>query len=303
VYSDRDPGRFLLADVATMSAEPIAESRPWVKPDSMAEMSAFHIPASDGFRIHGYITLPPNAQTGTPPPLVVLPHGGPHQVRDRWGFDPEVQLLAQEGFSVLQVNYRGSAGYGTAYQEAGYRKWGDRVIQDIVDATRFAVRKGFGDPKRICIYGASFGAYAAVQGAILAPDLFRCAAGYAGIYDLGLLSKTGDIRLRRLGRGYLRTAVGDEKTALEQASPARHADRIGAPIFLIHGKRDERAPVEHAEALRDALTAKGKPPQWLVESKEGHGFYDEGARTRMYERLLTFFKENTRTEATAATPR
>jgi dipeptidyl aminopeptidase/acylaminoacyl peptidase len=266
----------------------------------MAEMSAFHIPASDGLRIHGYITLPPNSPLAAPPPLVVLPHGGPHFVRDHWQFDPEVQLLAHEGFAVLQVNYRGSGGYGLAYQEAGYRKWGDRVVQDIVDATRFAVRKGYADPRRICIYGASFGAYAAVEGAILAPDLFRCAAGYSGIYDLGLLSKIGDIRLRKLGRGYVRRAVGEEQSALDRASPAHHADQIAARVLLMHGAKDERAPIEHAEALRDALAALGKPPGWLVESKEGHGFFDEGARERMYARLLEFLKENTRPDARAA---
>ncbi len=296
VYSDRDPGRFFLVDVATMSAETIAEARPWLKPDSMAEMSAFHLSAGDGFRIHGYITMPANTQPGTPPPLVVLPHGGPHQVRDYWDFDPEVQLLAHEGFAVLQVNYRGSGGYGLAYREAGYRKWGDRIVEDIIDATRFAVRKGFADPKRICIYGGSFGAYAALQGSILAPDLFRCAVGYAGIYDLGLLLKIGDVRLGRIGRGYVRTAVGEEEAALDKASPVRHADQIAARVLLIHGKKDERAPIEHAEALRDALAARGKPPEWLVESKEGHGFFEENARERMYERLVKFLKESTNPE-------
>ena len=292
VYGDRDPGRYLLVDSTTMSAEPIAEARPWVKPEEMAEMSAFHIPASDGLRIHGYITLPLRAQPGTLPPMVVLPHGGPHGVRDDWGFDPEVQLLAQQGYAVLQVNYRGSGGYGEAYEKAGYRKWGDRVVQDIVDATRFAVRKGYADPRRICIYGGSFGAYAALQGSILAPDLYRCAVGYAGIYDLTLLSQTGDIRLERSGRGYLRTAVGEDEIALQKASPAGHADQIAARVLLIHGKRDERAPIEHAEALRDALTARGRPPEWLVEPKEGHGFYDEAARERMYGRLLEFLKKS-----------
>jgi len=282
VYSDRDPGRFLLVDVGTLSAETVAEARPWVKPEAMAEMSAFHVPASDGFGIHGYITLPPKAQPGALPPMVVLPHGGPHWVRDYWGFNPEVQLLAEEGFAVLQVNYRGSGGYGAAYQEAGYRKWGDRIIEDIIDATRFAVRKGFADPKRICIYGGSFGAYAALQGAILAPDLYRCAAGYDGIYDL------------------LRTALGEDRSALDNASPARHPDQISAPVFLIHGRKDQRAPIEHAEALRDALAACGKPPEWLVESKEGHGFFDDGARERMYGRLVKFFKENTRPAATSS---
>jgi dipeptidyl aminopeptidase/acylaminoacyl peptidase len=303
VYSDRDPGRFLLVDVGTNSAELIAEARPWVKPESMAEMSAFHISASDGFRIHGYVTLPANPQSGTAPPLIVLPHGGPHGVRDYWEFDPEVQLLAHEGFAVLQVNYRGSGGYGLAYREAGYRKWGDRIVEDIIDATRFAVRKGFADPKRICIYGGSFGAYAALQGSILAPDLFRCAVGYAGIYDLALLSKIGDVRLARIGRGYVRTAVGEEESALAKASPARHADQIAARVLLIHGGKDQRAPIEHAEALRDALAARGKPPEWLVESKEGHGFFDEDARERMYGRLVKFFKESMNPERPVSSAR
>jgi dienelactone hydrolase len=300
VYGDRDAGEFLIVDVATMSAQSVARARPWLKPESMAEMSAFHIAATDGFRIHGYITLPAGAQPGSTAPLIVLPHGGPHWVRDHWRFDPEVQLLAHEGFAVLQVNYRGSGGYGEAYQEAGYRKWGDRVVQDVIDATRFAVRKGFADPKRICIYGASFGAFAAIQGTILAPDLFRCAAGYAGIYDLHLLSETGDLRLGRIGRNFVRTAVGQDKRDLEAGSPVRHAAQIAARVFLIHGKQDQRAPIEHAESLRNALVATGRPPQWLVESKEGHGFFDEDARERMYARLLDFFKENTASTSSAA---
>ncbi|HET7788784.1 MAG TPA: S9 family peptidase [Myxococcales bacterium] len=302
LYSDRDPGEFLLVDAATLSAQSFGQARPWVKPEAMAEMSAFHIAASDGFRIHGYVTLPTDRQPGAPPPLVVLPHGGPHFVRDRWHFDPEVQMLAHQGFAVLQVNYRGSGGYGLAYQEAGYRKWGTRVVEDIIDATRFAIRKGFADARRICIYGASFGGYAAMQSAILAPDLFRCAVGYAGIYDLGLLSRTGDISWGRIGRGYVRAAVGDDDRMLADESPVRHVDRLAARVFLIHGKQDERAPIEHAERLRDALTARGRPPEWLVEPKEGHGFFDEDARERMYARMIGFLKENTRAEAVAASP-
>ncbi len=225
-------------------------------------MSAFHIKASDGTTIHGYLTSPASAKPGAPaPPLIVLPHGGPHGVRDFWGFHSEVQLLASEGFAVLQVNYRGSGGYGERYQEAGYRHWGDRVIEDIVDATRWAVKKGKADPRRICSYGGSFGAYAALQSAILAPDLFRCAVGNAGIYDLTL--------------------------------PAFNADKLKAKVFLIHGKLDHRAPIVHAEKMRDALTAVGRPPEWLVEPHEAHGFYDEGARERMYTRLIAFLKANT----------
>jgi dipeptidyl aminopeptidase/acylaminoacyl peptidase len=292
VYGDRDPGQFMLLDVDRMSAEPIVARRPWIRPEEMAEMTAFHIGASDGLRIHGYVTLPRERRAGTAPPLVVLPHGGPHRVRDHWGFDPEVQLLASQGFAVLQVNYRGSGGYGQRFQEAGYRKWSDRVVQDIVDATRWAVGKGFGDPKRVCIYGASFGGYAALQGAIAAPDLFRCAAGYAGVYDLGLMGDVDDLAESRIGRAYVRQVVGEDEAALRRGSPVHNADRIKARVLLIHGGEDRRAPVKHAEALRQALAEKGNPPEWLLEPGEGHGFYDEGARERMYARLVAFLREN-----------
>ena len=293
VYSDRDPGRYLLLDVASLKAEEIIGRRPWIKPQEMAETKAFHIQASDGTWIHGYVTLPRQAQPA-PAPLVVLPHGGPHGVRDHWRFEPEVQLLASEGFTVLQVNYRGSGGYGLRYQEAGYRHWGDRIIQDIADATRYAVRKGYADPKRICIYGASFGAYAALQSTIVAPDLFRCAAGYAGIYDLGLIEKLGDTHESQLGRGYLKTVLGTDEAALKAQSPVYNAGKIKAKVLLIHGKKDRRAPFEHAERMKDALEAAGVKPEWMVESKEGHGFYDEEARQRMYVRLVSFLHENTK---------
>jgi dipeptidyl aminopeptidase/acylaminoacyl peptidase len=297
VYSDRNPGRFLLVDVDKMAAEEIVAARPWVKPDAFAEMSAFHIPANDGLWIHGYITLPKSARAGEALPLVVLPHGGPHYVRDEWDYHSEVQLFAREGFAVLQVNYRGSGGYGSKYQEAGYGHWGDRIVQDIIDATRYAVRKGYADPKRICIYGGSFGGYAALQGAIMAPDLFRCAVGYAGVYDLTLLSSESGSSWspvgRRLAQNFVRTAVGTDTGELKRASPVYNANKVKARVLLIHGKQDKRVSIEHAERLKKALEESGAKPEWLVERKEGHGFYDEDARERMYVRLVQFLHENT----------
>jgi dipeptidyl aminopeptidase/acylaminoacyl peptidase len=293
VYGDRQPGRLLLVDVAKRTAEVVAETRPWIKPEAMAEMSAFHIKASDGLPIHGYLTYPPGLADGAKAPLVVLPHGGPFGVRDTWGFDPEVQLLASEGFAVLQVNYRGSGGYGEAFQEAGYRHWGDRMIEDLLDATRWAVKKGRVDGTRMCTYGASYGGYAALQATILAPELFRCAVGYAGVYDLTKLEKNDDIVTSRTTRAYVRTTAGDDEAALRDASPVFHADRIKVPVLLAHGAEDTRVPIAHAEKLRDALTKLGRPPEWLVEPAEGHGFYDEGARLRLYTRLVAFLKKHT----------
>jgi dienelactone hydrolase len=292
VYSDRNPGIFMLVDLETRSARILMEARPWIHSERMAKMSAFHINASDGLRIHGYYTLPLHSALGSPPPLVVLPHGGP-QVRDHWTFNPMVQFLAGEGFAVLQVNYRGSGGYGLKYEESGYRKWGDRVIEDIIDATRWMLRKDLADPKRTCIFGGSFGGYAALQAPILAPDLFRCSVGYAGVYDLTLLSEKGDIAETPLSRAYVRKAVGQDLATLKAGSPVYNAEKIKARVLLVHGQQDERAPIDHAERLRKSLTRAGKSVEWLVESKEGHGFYDEAARGRMYTRLLNFLKQNT----------
>lgn len=303
VYGDRNPGKLLLLEVATRVAKPIAEARPWLVPETLSPTTAFHIAASDGVRIHGYLTIP-RSRVGTAPlPLVVLPHGGPHGVRDRWGFDPEVQYLAREGFAVLQVNFRGSGGYGEAFEEAGYRHWGDRVVQDIVDATRWAIRKGYAAPDRVAIYGASFGGYAAMQATLVAPDLFRCAVGYSGLYDLTRFTEA-DVGLSRLGRGYIATAVGVDEAALRAASPFAHADGIPVPVLLVHGERDERTPYKLARDFRDALAAAGKPVEWVSEPREAHGFYDEGARERLLLRVGAFLKEHTapRPAATNAAP-
>jgi dipeptidyl aminopeptidase/acylaminoacyl peptidase len=294
VHSDRNPGQYLLLDVDKLTAEELAARRPWIKADAMSETTAFHTKASDGLWIHGFVTRPKSAKPGVLPPLVVLPHGGPHGVHDDWFYDSEAQLFASQGFAVLEVNYRGSGGYGERFQEAGYLHWGDRIQQDIIDATRYAIGKGYADPKRVCSYGASFGAFSALQSAILAPDLFRCAVGYAGVYDLTIMASSGDISESRMGKGYVKTVLGSDEEALKRMSPAYNADKLKAKVFLIHGKQDERAPIKHAELMKEALEKVGRPPLWLVESKEGHGFYDEGARERMYTQLVAFLRENTK---------
>lgn len=292
VYGDRNPGRFLLVDVDHLSAEEMVATRPWVNAQAMAETSGFHFRASDGLWIHGYVTLPKGLKPGVLPPLVVMPHGGPHGVRDYWGYDPEVQLLASEGFAVLQVNFRGSGGYSIKYEEAGYKHWGDRMIEDILDATRFAIRKGYADGHRVCIYGGSYGAYAALQSAILAPDLFRCAVGYAGIYDLTLLPQKGDASESKRGKSFLSLVVGTQLAELKRQSPVYNAEKLKAKVLLVHGEKDTRAPIEHAQRMRAALEKAGNPPAWLVEPNEAHGFYGESARERMYTQLVAFLHEN-----------
>jgi dipeptidyl aminopeptidase/acylaminoacyl peptidase len=303
VFSDRDPGRFMVVDVNSNTAEPIAEARPWIRPEAMRETSAFHIDASDGFRIHGYLTVPMASPQEALPPLVVIPHGGPHGVRYYWGFNPEVQLLASKGFAVLQVNFRGSGGYGLPYQQAGYRQWGDRMIQDIVDATRFAVRKGFADPRRICIYGASYGGYAALQATVLAPDLYACAVSYAGLYDLTQVGGVDGLVESRMARGFFKTVVGEDEQALHRASPVYNADKIKVPVLLIHGERDPRIPVAQAKRMRYALIDSGNEPEWFLQPSEAHGFYDESTREQMYTRLVDFLQRHTKPAANPEPPK
>jgi dipeptidyl aminopeptidase/acylaminoacyl peptidase len=289
IQSDVNPGDFYVVDTQGLKADFVKASRAWIDPRTMRPREPISLKARDGLQLHGYLTRP----AGTPPhPLVVLPHGGPHGVRDWWEFDWEAQLLASRGYAVLQVNYRGSAGYGTDFQTAGYREWGGRMQDDLTDATRWALEQKIAAPGRVCIYGASYGGYAALMGVAREPDLYRCAVGYAGVYDLELVRRTGDIPDSRIGRAYLDEALGDDAAQLRSRSPTRLAPSIQAPVFLIHGTADFRADFDQAQAMKTALERAGKRFEWLALSREGHGIYDEETRQEAYQRILAFLDQH-----------
>ena len=285
VYSDVNPGEYFLFDVQSSKAEALEASRKWIDPAAMRPMQPVTISARDGLQLAGYLTEPAGAG---PHPLIVLPHGGPHGIRDEWGFDSEVQLLANRGYAVLQVNFRGSGGYGLDFELAGHRQWGAKMQDDLTDATRWAIEKGVTSKDRVCIYGTSYGGYAALMGAVREPTLYQCAVGYAGVYDLQLLFKSGDIPDSRVGRDYLERVLGTDQADLQARSPTQNVQGIRVPILLIHGKDDFRADYQHATRLKAALEKGGKSVDWLALSGEGHGIYDEEGRAKTYERLLTF---------------
>ncbi|MDZ3823540.1 MAG: S9 family peptidase [Pseudoxanthomonas sp.] len=285
VYSDRNPGEFYLFDLETLRATYLGTTREWIDPDRMAEMRPITLAARDGTVLHGYLVLPPGREPRGLP-MVVNPHGGPHGVRDTWGFDEEAQLLASRGYAVLKVNFRGSGGYGGAFERAGYRQWGGLMQDDIADATRWAVREGIADGERVCVYGASYGGYSAMMQAARHGELYRCAIGYVGVYDLALMYQEGDVRRTMFGRSYLERILG--RSNLSAMSPVNLADRIGVPVMLVHGAEDQRAPQTHADRMRAALRAAGNDPEWLVERREGHGFYTQANRIRLYTQLLAF---------------
>jgi dipeptidyl aminopeptidase/acylaminoacyl peptidase len=306
VESDRNPGEFYLFDADTGNARYLLSSRPWIKPAQMAAKQPFTMTARDGTVLHGYLTRPNGAAEGGSLPTIVYVHGGPYGPRDSWLFDENVQIMASRGYQVLQVNFRGSGGYGLAFQEAGYRQWGGTMQDDVTDATNWAIGKGYADRDRTCIYGASYGAYAALMGAAKEPDLYRCTAGYVGVYDLEMMYNKGDIQERDAGQDYLRKILGTDPTELRSRSPARLADRIKAPVFLAAGMRDVRTPPEQTVEMYKALKAAGKEvpkDDYILQAGEEHGFYDEASKLNYFTRLLGFFGRHLDQPAASASTR
>lgn len=285
-WSDRNPGDFYLFDNDAKRAALLLSSREWFDPREMGERRPFSLQARDGLALHGFLTLPNGAEAANLP-MVVMPHGGPFGIQDTWAFDGSAQMLAEAGYAVLQVNFRGSGGYGRAFHHAGARQWGRAMQDDVTDATRWAIEQGIADASRICIVGGSYGGYAALMGVAREPDLYQCAVGYIGVYDLPTMHSRGDVQMIGSGETFLREWVG-EGEMLADASPARLAERIKVPVFLAAGGQDERAPIAHSYMMEKALAAAGVPVETLYYPTEGHGFYREEHQREYYTRLLAF---------------
>lgn len=295
-YSDRNPGDFYLFDANVKQLQFLAAAMPKVAPAERSEMMAFEFTARDGLILRGYLTLPELIKDKQPPPLIVNPHGGPIGPRDRWGYNGEVQLLADAGFAVLQVNFRGSGGFGKAFMQAGFKTWGSAIQNDILDAADWVLSQGYADPERVCIYGASFGGYSALMAPIREPDLFKCAIGFVGVYDLPMLYERGDVSERDSGVAFMKKIVGTDEEELKKYSPVHRASELNLPVFIIHGEQDPRAPVEHALAMMEAMDAAGKPYEKLLFEKEGHGLYDPEARASMYKAIVAFLSKHLKSE-------
>jgi dipeptidyl aminopeptidase/acylaminoacyl peptidase len=285
VYSDRNPGEYFLFNIETKHARHIGSRGRALVPEQMGSTRAVQIEARDGLQLDALLTLPPGAGEKNLP-LVVHPHGGPFDVEDTWGFDPTVQLMATRGFAVLQVNFRGSGGFGSAFERAGYLQWGRAMQDDLTDATRWAIDQGIAAAGRICIFGASYGGYASLMGAAKEPDLYACAAGDIGVYDLELMHSRGDVQQVKWGRNFLRDTLGEE--ALREHSPVHLADRIRASVFLTAGENDRRAPIQHTELMEAALKKAGVPVESLYFRGEGHGYYSVDNKLKFHQQLLAF---------------
>jgi dipeptidyl aminopeptidase/acylaminoacyl peptidase len=286
VWSDRNPGAYYVLDRDTNKVQLIAEYAPWFKPEQMAVTRPIEFTTADGLKVFGFYTAKPGASG--PQPMVVMPHGGPHGPYDNWGFDSQAQFLANRGYAVLQVNFRGSGGRGDAFEQLGYREWGGKMMDDIATGVKWTIDNKLADPNRICIFGASFGGYAALMNPIRYPGMYKCAIGYVGVYDLEVMRKEGDIPGSKYGRRYLDRVIGSDEATLTANSPARNVGKVGIPVFLVQGRADRRVPMDQFNALESAFKKSGIPVETMVVSGEGHGFVKPENITELNKRIATF---------------
>jgi len=293
VWADTNPGTFFVFHNKTSELEYLLDTLPWIEREKLSPMEPFAFKARDGLEIRGYLTRPLNKKTNLP--MVVYVHGGPYGPKDEWGYNysnRDTQFLASRGYAVLQVNYRGSGGRGSDFQYDAYLKMGAEMQDDLTDATLWAIKEGIADKKRICIYGASYGGYAAMMGVVKEPDLYQCAIAYVGVYDIAIQTEESDTAQSEWGRRFLKEAWNAyDEEFVRQRSPIYHLDKLIAGVFLVHGEDDPRVPIEQYEALAKALDKKKYPYQSNVQPLEGHGFRNEKNNYELYQQIETFLEK------------
>lgn len=289
--SDR-PARLYHLDVAAGRAALLEESAPWLDGLAFAPTRVLRVDSTDGLPVEAFLTLPAGAGDK---PLVVFPHGGPIGVSDRRHFDREVQFLALQGFAVLQVNFRGSEGYGRAFREAGMGSYGTRIEDDIEAALQAALAAHPVDGKRVCMLGSSYGGYSALISAIRWPDRFRCAVSISGVSDRPLFFTASDSVRDASLRPLMERMMGDPRTQLEQmkaASPLYRVDELRVPLMLVHGREDDRVDFEHTRRLVRMLNLRGRPPVVLAFPRMGHGFTDPVAIDIAWTGIAGFLQQH-----------
>jgi len=295
VDGPKTPPVFFLLDRQTHSASPIRRLYGGLTEADLGDVKPFTYKAGDGLDIPAYLTLPPG-KSAKNLPLVVFPHGGP-MARDDLSFNPFAQFFANRGYAVFQPNFRGSSGYGRKFMQAGYGQWGLNMQDDITDGVKKLIADGTVDPKRICIVGESYGGYAALAGAAFTPDLYACAAGWAGVYDLRKFLAT---RAKDYGRDSQmieswQAFIGDrwdDSAKLDGASPAENADKIKIPVLLMHGADDTTVRIDQSETMERALKRAGKRVTFIAIPKETHNMEMADTRVRWLTELEKFLKEN-----------
>jgi dipeptidyl aminopeptidase/acylaminoacyl peptidase len=288
IGSDRVTGRFYYYDQAADKLTLLADRTPWLKESDMAEIKPIEYTSRDGMKIQGYLTLPKGREAKNLP-VVINPHGGPW-ARDQWGFNNEVQFLANRGYAVLQMNFRGSTGYGRKHWEASFKQWGKTMQNDISDGVEWLVKQGIADPKRVAIYGASYGGYATLAGITYTPELYACGVDYVGVSNMFTFMTTIPPYWEP-GRKMFYEMVGDpvaDSVMMREASPVFFVDRIKCPLFIAQGANDPRVNKAESDQVVEALKKRGIEVEYMVKDNEGHGFHNEENRFDFYNAMEKF---------------
>lgn len=291
-YSDKSGGSYYFYNLNEKELIKLADVSPWLKEEELCDMKPVKFNSRDGLTIHAYLTLPKNVKPENLP-VVVNPHGGPW-ARDTWGFNPEVQFLANRGYAVLQVNFRSSTGYGRKFWEAGFKKWGKEMQNDITDGVKWLIDEGIADPERIGIYGGSYGGYATLAGLAFTSDLYACGVDYVGVSNLFTLMKS----IPPYWEPYLKMfyeMVGDPEKDYElikEISPIFHVDKIKAPLLIAQGANDPRVNKAESDQMVEALKKRGIDVPYIVKENEGHGFHNEENKFEFFETMETFLAKH-----------
>jgi dipeptidyl aminopeptidase/acylaminoacyl peptidase len=296
VTSDKLYGEYYLYDVTKNEFKLMINLMPQLNEEDMAEMRPIKFKSRDGFMVYGYITLPKNALNGKPVPLIVNPHGGPYGVRDNWGFNPETQLFASRGFATLQVNYRGSGGYGKEFYLAGSKQIGRNMLNDLEDGVQYCIEQAWASKDKIAIYGASYGGLATLGSLIKTPDLYICGVDYVGVSNLFTFVNSFPAYWKPfMAQFYAQWYDPEnpkEKKIMEEVSPALRANEITKPLFVIQGANDPRVNINESDQVVKTLRATGKDIPYMVKYNEGHGFHHEENQLELYQYMMGFFAKH-----------
>jgi len=290
--SDRYFGGYYFYDTKADKFEKLADFKPWLKEDNMAEMKPVQYTSRDGLTIHGYLTLPKGIEAKNLP-VIINPHGGPW-ARDSWGFNPEAQFLANRGYAILQMNFRGSTGYGRKFWESSFKQWGRTMQNDVSDGVKWLIKEGIADSTRVAIYGGSYGGYTTLAGVTLTPELYACAVDYVGVANMFTFMKTIPPYWEPYRKMFYEM-VGDPKkdsVLLADVSPVFHADKIRCPLLIAQGANDPRVNKAESDQMVEALRKRGLTVEYIVKDNEGHGFYNQENQFDFYGAMEKFFEQH-----------
>lgn len=300
VTSDKIVGEYYLYNVEKNTVTLLYKLLPHLKAEDMAPMKPITFKSRDGLTLHGYITIPNSYKKGEKLALIVNPHGGPQGIRDSWGFNPEAQLFASRGYATLHVNFRVSGGYGKEFMNAGYGEIGRKAMDDVEDGVDYVIEQGWADKDKIAIYGGSHGGYAVLRGMTKTPKKYACGVDYVGVSNLNTFMETIPPYWEKyralLYKIWYNPTIAEEKSIMDEISPALHVDKIKKPLFVVQGANDPRVNINEADQIVETLRKRGVEVPYMVKYDEGHGFGKEENRLNLYKAMMGFFAEHLKTD-------